>query len=77
MKRMLVRNGTLIDGNGGAPIENAALLIEGNRVTQAGPSESISSRDKETEVMDAEGGYILPGFIDCHVHVVDTLTPRL
>ncbi len=70
MKRMLVRNGTLIDGNGGAPIENAALLIEGNRVTQAGPSESISSPDEETEVMDAQGGYILPGFIDCHVHVV-------
>ena len=40
----LIRNGTLIDGNGGTPLPNAAVLIEDNRVKAVGTANSISLR---------------------------------
>ena len=70
MKRTLVRNGTLIDGNGGPLRKNACLLIQDNRIVQVGDADSIAQPGGEVQVIDAQGGYILPGFIDCHVHVV-------
>ena len=70
MKRTLVSNATLIDGNGGPPRENASLLIEGNRIVQVGDADSMTQTSGEAQVIDAQGGYLLPGFIDCHVHLV-------
>ena len=69
MKRTLVRNATIIDGNGGPPHENAALLIEGKRIVQLGDEDATVVAGGEARVIDAQGGYLLPGFIDCHVHV--------
>ena len=69
MKRTLVRNGTLIDGNGGPLRKNASVLIEDNRIVQVGDADSIAQPGGEVQVIDAQGGYILPGFVDCHVHL--------
>jgi len=37
----LIRNGTLIDGNGGAPLPNAAVLVEDSRIRAVGDARSI------------------------------------
>ena len=66
----LVRNGTLIDGNGGKPIPNAAVLIEDNRIRSVGRADSISLPNASFATLDARGGTILPGFIDTHVHIM-------
>lgn len=65
----LIHNGTLIDGNGGAPLTNGAVLIEGKKIAAAGRAADIRP-DGEVSAIDAGGGYILPGFIDTHVHVM-------
>lgn len=65
----LIHNGTLIDGNGGAPLKNAAVLVEGKTIAAAGRAANIRP-DGEVTKIDAGGGYILPGFIDTHVHVM-------
>lgn len=65
----LIHNGTLIDGNGGAPLKNAAVLVEGKTIVAAGRAADIRP-DGEVTKIDAGGGYILPGFIDTHVHVM-------
>ncbi len=65
----LIRNGTLIDGNGGIPVSNAAVLIEDNRIRAAGPASSLSLPNANLTEIDAGGGFILPGFIDTHVHI--------
>ncbi len=70
MSYSLIRNGTLIDGNGGAPVPHAAVLIQDNRIRAAGPASSIGLPNAETVEVDAGGGFILPGFIDTHVHLM-------
>ena len=69
-KYTLIRNGTLIDGNGGAPMANAAVLLENNRIRAVNDQRSITLPHADILEIDAHGGFILPGFIDCHVHLV-------
>lgn len=70
MTYTLIHNGTLIDGNGESPVANGAVLIEGNTIKAAGPKSGISRPNAQTTELDAKGGFILPGFIDAHVHVM-------
>lgn len=66
----LIHNGTLIDGNGGEPVENAAVLIKDGKILDVGHENSVKVPDGEIKRLDAQGGFILPGFIDCHVHMM-------
>jgi imidazolonepropionase-like amidohydrolase len=65
----LIRNGVLIDGTGSEPVENGAVLIEDGKIRAAGALPSLPQVDGVEEI-DAQGGYILPGLIDTHVHVM-------
>jgi imidazolonepropionase-like amidohydrolase len=57
---------TLIDGSGGAPVPNAAVLIENGHVTAAGPAGSVAVPDGFNKT-DLAGKFIVPGLIDVHV----------
>ncbi len=70
MPYSLIHNGTLINGNGGEPLLNAAILINDDKIVTVGEENSISLPDEEIERIDAGGMFILPGFIDTHVHVM-------
>lgn len=69
MTRMLIHNGTLIDGTGGPPIPDGALLIEDNRIVAVERAGRLGRPDGAT-LIDARGGTIMPGLIDTHVHVM-------
>jgi imidazolonepropionase len=50
---------------------DAVLLIEGGRVQAAGShSEMRAKIDSETEVIDAGGRLVTPGFVDAHTHLI-------
>ncbi len=70
MSYTFIKNGTLINGTGEIPIENAALLIKDNIIVAAGPEELIKLPDTNLNIIDAQEGFILPGFIDVHVHLM-------
>ncbi len=70
MSYTLINNGTLINGTGGTPIKNAAVLIEDDIIVAVGPEGSIKIPDTTVYTLDAKGGFILPGFIDAHVHLM-------
>ncbi len=70
MNHVYVHKGVLIDGNGGPPLRDAAVLIEGDRITAAGPAARVKRPDGPVRELDAGGGAILPGLIDAHVHVM-------
>ena len=70
MKYTLIYNGTLIDGNGGESIPNVAILIKENQIIEVGTEDSISVPSGEIKRIDAHGMFILPGFIDTHVHIM-------
>ncbi len=61
-----VRAGRLIDGRGGAPVANAVILIEGDRITAVGSDLPIPTG---AEIVDLSGKTVLPGLIDCHTHI--------
>ena len=67
---LVIQNGTLIDGSGQAPVANDALVIRGNRISSVGPLPAdVRLEDRDVEVIDATGQWILPGLIDAHVHL--------
>jgi len=66
----LIRNATLIDGTGQAPIPDAALLLDDNRIRGVGPASTLKLPAGETVEIDAQGDYLLPGFFDTHVHLL-------
>lgn len=61
-------NGTLIDGRGGEPLANAHVEVIGNRITAIDTADPGPPRNGNV-VIDLEGGYVLPGLWDCHVHL--------
>jgi imidazolonepropionase-like amidohydrolase len=68
--RLLIKNGTLIDGSGRAPVTNALIAVEGNRITHIGPADgSMRAETPDDTVIDATGKFILPGLIDAHCHI--------
>ncbi len=69
MTTILIDNATLIDGTGAAPIPNAALLIENGRIRAVGRADAIPLPYVDITRINAQGGYVLPGFIDAHVHM--------
>ncbi len=56
---------TMRDGYG--LIEDAAILIEGGRITWVGPRSEAPAGHEPT---DCEGRLATPGLIDCHTHIV-------
>lgn len=66
-------NGTLIDGTGADPLSDAALIIENGRVVAVGKRTEIAI-PADAQVIDVQGGTILPGFINSHVHGTDSYT---
>ena len=65
---LVLRNFTLIDGNGGAPVANAALVIDEGRIQWVGPSSDLQA-PQGAPVQDLTGKFIMPGIINLHAHV--------
>jgi imidazolonepropionase-like amidohydrolase len=65
--RLVVRNARLFDSAAGVLREGSTLVIEGERVVQA--TQEPIAVDDAARVIDAGGRVVLPGLIDCHVHV--------
>lgn len=61
--------GRLIDGWGGAPVNNSVVLIEGERVKAVGTVDSLPV-PADAEVIDCRGMSVLPGLWDNHVHTM-------
>ena len=60
--------GTFIDGTGSAPIENAVIVIEKDRIKTIGSAKQVTIPEG-AEKIDVSGKWILPGFIDLHIHL--------
>src|SRR6266516_3233303 len=61
---LVVQGGTLIDGNGGTPLANSVIVIQGNQVTAVGAANQAQAPDG-AQVVNASGKWIIPGLWDC------------
>ena len=59
---------TLIDGTGAAPVADAVIVIDGERIAAAGPRQGLSWPG-DAEIVDVRGKTIIPGLIDAHDHM--------
>ena len=76
--QLIIRGATLINGNGAPPVGPVDVVVERNKITQVKvvgyPGVSINEdrrpklRDGGKEIQ-ADGMYLLPGFIDMHGHI--------
>jgi imidazolonepropionase-like amidohydrolase len=74
-KTLVIRGATLIDGTGAPPRGPVDIVIENNRIasirgagTPGLPMRSGRSPERADFEIDATGMYVLPGFVDLHVH---------
>src|SRR6266850_1327168 len=59
---------TLIDGRGGAPVSDAAVVVRGERIIAVGKRAGVSI-PSGAEIVDANGLTLVPGLIDSHFHI--------
>jgi dihydropyrimidinase len=60
---VVVRGGKVVTAS---EVTETAVGIRGERIVALGPPELLPPADRE---IDATGKYVLPGLIDCHVHI--------
>lgn len=73
-QRTILHCGRLIDVTKGQMLSQYSIIVEGNRITdvQAGYTKAASA-DK---VIDLKDKTVMPGLIDCHVHLEDETNPN-
>jgi imidazolonepropionase-like amidohydrolase len=65
-----IRDATVIDVVDGSLHPHRTVLIEGTRITAVGPVAEVAV-PAGAEVIDAAGGFVVPGLWDMHVHVTN------
>ena len=66
---VLLIGAALIDGIGGPPVTDSAVLVEGGRIRYAGPASDLGPLPPETETIELPGCTVLPGLMNTHVHL--------
>jgi imidazolonepropionase-like amidohydrolase len=64
----LFQGARVIVGDASAPIENAAFLVEGNRITSIGRAGQVQAPAGAARV-DLTGKTVMPAFVDLHSHI--------
>jgi imidazolonepropionase-like amidohydrolase len=62
-EKVALINGTLIDPGAGKVLPKTSLIIEGDHIAWVGAASTDAAR-----IIDCAGKFILPGYIDTHVH---------
>ena len=65
---VVLEGARLIDGTGKPARDNAALVIDGDKITAVGTAGKLA-RPKGARVVDVHGRTIMPGLISAHSHV--------
>jgi imidazolonepropionase-like amidohydrolase len=74
-KTLVIRGAILIDGTGAPPVGPVDIVVEQNRIreirsagTPGVPPKANRPPEKADHEIDASGMYVMPGFVDNHVH---------
>jgi imidazolonepropionase-like amidohydrolase len=65
----IVKAGLLIDGSGGAPQRDIAVVVEGSQIAEVRPAATLGAVGDRATVHDYPALTLLPGLIDAHDHI--------
>lgn len=68
MTSLILRNARIVDGTADRPTDPVDIAIENQRFVEVGASITATA----AEEIDLKGAIVMPGLIDCHVHVIAT-----
>jgi hypothetical protein len=63
---IVIEGGTLIDGNGGAAVQDSVIVIQGNKIAAVSRKGQVSY-PANAQIIKAEGKFVLPGLMDAQV----------
>lgn len=67
-----IRDVTVVDVTDGSLRADHTVVVAGNRIVAVGPTDEVRI-PPDADVIDAAGGYLIPGLWDMHVHSVDNV----
>lgn len=68
MKTLLIKNARIVDGTQNEPTDPLNIAAEGGKFVDVGNDVSFEAE----ETIDVKNAVVMPGLIDCHVHVLAT-----
>jgi len=68
----VLKNFTLIDGSGNPAVAGAAMVIDNGRIVRIGSAEHLTG-PAGAQVIDLSGKFVMPGIINLHGHVGNTV----
>jgi 5-methylthioadenosine/S-adenosylhomocysteine deaminase len=78
MPVLLISGGTVVTVNRTRDIiDRGAVLVDGDRIKEVGEAGDLERRYPGAERIDARGRAVIPGFINTHTHVIQTLLKGL
>ncbi|MFW9819928.1 MAG: amidohydrolase family protein [Candidatus Thorarchaeota archaeon] len=72
--RLVLKEGDIFDSVKGIVKKNQTIVISDNKIFWCGEDDDFE-KEPNDKVIDIEGNIILPGLIDCHVHLDSTAEP--
>jgi 5-methylthioadenosine/S-adenosylhomocysteine deaminase len=70
MASVLIRRGTIVTMNDDWEVREQALSIRDGRTAALGPEDRLGPHDA---ILDAPSSLVLPGFVQTHLHLCQTL----
>lgn len=71
---LLIKNGVVLTMNPERVVYmDGAVAVEGSKILAVAKSDELAGRYPQAEVLDAKGKLIMPGFVNAHVHLFQTL----
>src|SRR5688572_28317265 len=68
---LVLRNFTLIDGDRPA-VRDAAMIVDAGRISWIGPASDLRAPENAA-TRDLAGAFVIPGLIDLHAHIGNTV----
>src|SRR5437867_13319838 len=68
----VLKNFTLIDGTGRAPGAGSAMIVENGRISWVGKASDLKM-PSGAEIADLTGKFVMPGLLNLHGHIGDTV----